>query len=144
MQPIIHTLYCDDIRHEVGGKTTFVGSYKSRLLVENIPAVLPKFCIAVWIMIPAQHLPTKTSCRILLDDRVLAEADYGVVTTKGNEDMSSSESLAALTPMFVLAPFKITAEGVIRVRVTLDEVEHKGPGLQILRAKPGPSLTSSD
>ncbi len=46
--PSGHTIFCDDIRHEMGGKITFVGTYTNVMYVNgNLPAVLPKLCMGI-------------------------------------------------------------------------------------------------
>ena len=38
------TLLCDDIRQEMGGKTSLMGLYDHHIVVPQIPFVLPKVC----------------------------------------------------------------------------------------------------
>ena len=38
------TLLCDDIRQEMGGKTSLMGIYDHHIVVPQIPFVLPKVC----------------------------------------------------------------------------------------------------
>lgn len=44
-----HTVFCDDIRSEVGGKVTFVGVYQSEMTVQGatFPLLLPRFGFGV-------------------------------------------------------------------------------------------------
>jgi hypothetical protein len=43
-----YTIFCDDIRNEIGGKTTFVGCYDAEMLVHgDFPCVLPKLAFSV-------------------------------------------------------------------------------------------------
>jgi hypothetical protein len=54
----LQTIFCDDIRHEVGGKLSYIGVYSGRLLVPGFPLSLPKLCVAVRAVAPrAQPLP---------------------------------------------------------------------------------------
>jgi len=39
-----YTLMCDDIRQEVGGKTSLMGLYEAHIVVPQIPTALPKLC----------------------------------------------------------------------------------------------------
>jgi hypothetical protein len=46
--PSGHTIFCDDIRHEVTGKVTFVGTYTNFLyIIGTLPVALPKLCLGV-------------------------------------------------------------------------------------------------
>ena len=38
------TLLCDDIRQEMGGKTSLMGIYDHHIVVPQVPYVLPKVC----------------------------------------------------------------------------------------------------
>jgi hypothetical protein len=42
----VETLFCDDIRHEVGGKLSYIGVYSGGLFVRAFPVTLPKLCLA--------------------------------------------------------------------------------------------------
>lgn len=43
-----HTIFCDDIRQEIGGKTTYVGAYHGVIFVRGtFPVTLPKFAFAI-------------------------------------------------------------------------------------------------
>jgi hypothetical protein len=42
------TIFCDDIRHEVSGKATFVGAYADTMYINGqLPAILPKLAIMI-------------------------------------------------------------------------------------------------
>jgi len=45
-----HVLFCDDIREEVTGKITYIGSYTNVMFVRVLPATIPQFCIVVTIL----------------------------------------------------------------------------------------------
>jgi len=45
-KPFGHSIFCDDIRHEIGGKRSFIGAYNGSILADNFPIAMPKFCIS--------------------------------------------------------------------------------------------------
>ena len=46
--PYGFTTFCDDIRHEMGGKKTLVGIYAADMNFHGpLPITLPKFCLAI-------------------------------------------------------------------------------------------------
>lgn len=46
--PSGYVIFCDDIRHEVTGKTTFVGAYSVVMFINGtLPTVLPRICLAI-------------------------------------------------------------------------------------------------
>jgi len=43
-----YVIFCDDIRHELNGKETFVGTYKSVMFINGtLPTTLPKLCMVI-------------------------------------------------------------------------------------------------
>jgi hypothetical protein len=42
-----YTLFCDDIREEVGDKLTYVGTYAGRITHDKFPFVLPKIALGI-------------------------------------------------------------------------------------------------
>lgn len=54
-EPYGVTIFCDDIRTEVGGKNTYVGVYQRDLnAVSELPFVLPSLCAAVRVVYPTK------------------------------------------------------------------------------------------
>ena len=45
MKPLLSTIYCDDIRQEVGGKLSLMGVYNNVMYVQQFPVTLPKFWV---------------------------------------------------------------------------------------------------
>lgn len=44
--PYGHTIFCDDVRQEIGGKTSLMGIYKGTLVVQGpAPVTLPRLCL---------------------------------------------------------------------------------------------------
>ena len=69
----VETLFCDDIRHEMGGKLSFIGVYSDSLFVNAFPVTLPKLCLFVKVVIPADEPIRILNLRVLRDDEVLQE-----------------------------------------------------------------------
>ena len=43
-----HVIFCDDIRHELNGKITFVGVYSNIMYINGtLPVTLPKVCMGI-------------------------------------------------------------------------------------------------
>jgi hypothetical protein len=42
-----YTLFCDDIREEIGNKLTYVGTYGGRIVCDEFPFVLPKIALGI-------------------------------------------------------------------------------------------------
>jgi hypothetical protein len=131
----IQTIFCDDIRHEIDGKISYIGAYNGVLFVSNFPATLPKLCLSVIALTPSGKPFTKLKMRVLhndaemftgeLDENQLSEIT-GSISANGSED-----AWLSLQSFVVFSPFTIEAPGKIRVLVETEEGELLGPGLKI-------------
>lgn len=141
MKPSISVLYCDDIRQELGGKLSYMGVYHQRLLLEALPAVLPKLCVRVQVSVPAAEVNfDKVTIRILHDDDVVGE---GVFEYSDENDAESSETgddshkVITLKSHFAFSPFVINSPSVLKIRVLINDEEYRGASLDIARAPEG-------
>lgn len=134
----LQSVFCDDLRQEVGGKLTYVGVYSSALWVAAFPTLLPKFVVAVTLI--ADSLPRigEVEFTILRDAEVIAERtlDTAALTSASLAALqggtgSDSEKVQVVTAYFAFSPFQIDAPCTLRVRATVDGVELKALGLRI-------------
>jgi len=51
----MHTLWCDDIRQEIGNKPSFMGVYDDGLVLPSLPFVLPRIAVYSWIVTPVNN-----------------------------------------------------------------------------------------
>lgn len=120
----IQTLFCDDIRHEVGGKYSYIGVYGERLIVSTFPTILPKLCLALKVVTPAATPFSQLSLEVLIDDQTLAHWSFDeaalaetcetVVQTDPHE--ISGELAQIVSAAFVFSPLHLEGSGFLRVR----------------------------
>jgi len=55
MSRTVYPIYCDDIRHELSGKTTLVGVYSGKLIAASLPASLAKLCVVLNLATPLER-----------------------------------------------------------------------------------------
>jgi hypothetical protein len=68
--PSGYTIFCDDIRHEVTGKTTLVGVYNNQLIVTGItPVTIPQICAAITLRILPPEKPLNPVIKIFRNDQ---------------------------------------------------------------------------
>jgi len=147
MERGVQTIFCDDIRHEVGGKISFIGVYSEALLVPSFPITLPKLCLSIKIITPAERPFLKVAIRILKDDEVMAEAALDdamlakIVEDAGEVPKDQQQNrVQALQSIMVFSPFQLDRPCLLRVRVDSEEGEHKGLGLRVRAAPIEPSV----
>jgi hypothetical protein len=133
----LHALYCDDIRHEVGGKVTYVGTYGPDMFVPEFPFVVPKLCVALFMSMPWELEARKLVARVSLDGDLIADfdADIESVVTRQLSDPCIGPDDAArqiVTTYFSVTGLQIKAPGKIKTLVRVDDDEIRGPALKIL------------
>jgi hypothetical protein len=120
------TIFCDDIRQEVGGKITYVGAYGGRLLVHgDFPVRLPKFALGItYIQRRASFIQPSKFLVFLPGD-----------SDDQPEDVTNSaNSILAINSMIVLSPFEMKQPGHIKVRATRGDALVRLGALLIERA----------
>jgi hypothetical protein len=154
-----HTIFCDDIRNEVGNKFTFVGVYPAHMFVHSdLPATLPKFAFSITLLqrkavaitknlklriyLPGAEESGPPSIEAPLPDDVLATA--GASGDNAEELVAEDGPKPAFMAMnfhFVFAPLIISQEGSIRVRALLADNLVKLGSLTVKRAPADSSQT---
>jgi hypothetical protein len=138
----IQTIFCDDIRHEMGGKLSYIGVYSGRLFVSKFPVTLPKLCLALNVMTPASEPFRSLSLSVLkneeliaqpiLDEAQLTEACEAAVTA--NADMASPLPVLMANFLFIFSPFILEGPCLLQVRAETESEELQGIALRIEQA----------
>jgi hypothetical protein len=149
-----YTIFCDDIRAEVGGKLTYVGCYAGTMFAPTFPITLPKFClgivymqqndkivlpIKIWVFLPGddEDKPSIQAEGSPEDDIAAARAAREARVALGG----STEELgyATVYSQFAVAGFVLKQPGVIRVRAVRGDQLIRLGSLEVLRTTPGTS-----
>jgi hypothetical protein len=134
--PFAMTIFCDDVRNEIGGKFSYVGIYTGGMEVPTFPAALPKFAFVVSVIEPRKmaevrdepiqikiYLPGETDPAINGSLAPIKEEVYRAPVPYIEEDPGANVIFTA-NAIFVVAPLVIQRPGRIRVRC-----EYPGVGL---------------
>lgn len=119
--PSGHTIFCDDVRQEVSGKQTLVGTYGTYMYVAEFPVMLPKVCCVItYREAPesAGHVAIRVIQEIGDDETVVAEIEYDI--PEGTRPPAELEgSFIRREGKFVvqLSPFSMEGPGFLKVRV---------------------------
>ena len=134
-----HTLFCDDIRHEVGNKTTFVGAYAEDIVFAAPPPItMPKLGIVVWVSVPIDQPPKRLSVVLTwpINQRTeFTHPDLSDVYKAKEEKASGDGSTYIIASMFTASPFPIHDEGHLNVVVHADDQEIKAGRLRLRFAR---------
>jgi hypothetical protein len=125
-----YSIFCDDIRSELGGKLSFIGCYNGVIFVPpKFPSVLSRFCIHIHIFSPATEPFSSILARCYApgDDTPIFEepidpprfqAQRELVERLGNDAAAPLYIVAATSLIF--APLNLRAPGLLRVRAVID------------------------
>ncbi len=130
---ILTAIYCDDVRHEVGEKMSFMGCYQGELNVTTAPVVLPKLCIYATLLTPKDRPIRRVKWSVLLNDETeiawmeISPEDLGKIVIK--PDATSSQM--AMHTVLTFAPYLIEQSSMLRVVAETEEGKITGPRLLI-------------
>jgi hypothetical protein len=138
-----HTIFCDDIRAEVGGKLTFVGVYAAPMLAPAFPFVLPKLALNIsYFQITSNIMPFQFLVFLPGDPDDKPTVTVGVDEKSFNTVMHQAADVAtqagiamnyaAVHVQFSLNGMNITQSGVILVRATRGDKQIRLGSLLIL------------
>ncbi|MBT6701457.1 MAG: hypothetical protein HOB14_07340 [Gammaproteobacteria bacterium] len=131
LRPQIHTIYCDDIIHDVNGKESYIGAYSTELIIPVFPAILPKLMIVLRVPYSEDDPIRAINISVLKDSDVLQVIDLNEEKLPRPKGISSTQLLIF---EIVFSPLQLDAPCIIKVNVKLDEEEYEGQSLQILKA----------
>lgn len=128
--PSGHTVFCDDIRYEAGGKISLMGIYNGSLEVKELPVTMAKLCLIVTlnekrsssghrrIKVIQQDETTDGS----EEDKVLIDMEYEI-PDEVVSDETKEFSMRTQRLDLIASPFNIEQPSKIRVRSYQDGEE---------------------
>ena len=137
----LHTIYCDDIRTEVGNKLSLMGMYSSHLYVESFPATLPRLgCFATYCEDIDAPLQDGTLTLLLNGQEIVSS-----VSSAANQKRSARDGVAPpigrmKTFLILLTPLQLEGPSLLEARMTIGETSLQGTRLHI-QAAPSPEAT---
>ena len=115
-----YTVFCDDLRFEVDGKITLVGSYHGVMLVrEAFPVTLPKFAMSVAFNQRKTVFEPKLRLKVFLpgDDKDEPSIVVEIEPPVDSPTFSSDRPNIGARANIVLAPLVLNSPGLIKVRI---------------------------
>jgi len=139
----VETMFCDDIRHELGGKLSFIGVYSSKLFVPAFPATLPKLCLLVKIVTSAEKPLRVLNLRVLRDEETLQEIaldEEQLAAALDSADEMTEEQRKTQAQMarfmLVFSPIQFHGPCTLGVRVQTEDGVLPGMALEVDQAPP--------
>ena len=132
MDRTLTSIFCDDIRQEVGNKISYIGCYVGQMIVSQFPIVLPKFCVMMGASTPESSPFKQLKFRLLKNDEVLAEyeAPLDAITASGPPSVMEGEELRlSFYQVVQIYPLQIDGPCKFRARAITESGEIRGGGL---------------
>jgi hypothetical protein len=123
-------IYCDDIRHEVSGKTSLVGCYGPTLFVRKFPTSLPKLCFHFTIYAALETQLDKAKITMTQNDNVIFEVD-GKINIPENSYIEDIDTTVSITGGFDMSPFLIEEPSILIPKILINGHEQLGPKLKL-------------
>ena len=133
----IQAIFCDDIRHEMGNKVSFMGVYSGQLLVPSLPTILPKLCVVTSVMTSVEEPFEQLTVRLFKDDEVLTEISLTAeqlaapLQMMNEETEDSSFPIFSFQATFIISPLVIDSPCVLRVFAENEADEIRSLSLRI-------------
>ncbi|MFC0709234.1 DUF6941 family protein [Azorhizophilus paspali] len=144
MSRFAYSLFCDDVRHEINGKTSQIGIYQGSMYLDKFPAHLPKLCIiisaATHIENPFKEITFKAyrDVNLLFQFQLTKEQiDEAVAVSPGADD----GIFRIVQTMGILSPIAFDKPCKIRIEVEADGEIIECPGLRVTNAPEGVKIT---
>ena len=141
---VVIAQFCDDIRHEVGSKYSLMGCYGGEMIIDKLPALLPKLCVQVRVFTPFDQPFTKLLLRAVLNGEPIAEIDVPV-----QEMAQSYQDRAALSDtqrhvvvaIITISPLHVSEACQLKIEADTEDGMLRGSSLSIReRAAADPSF----
>lgn len=149
--PFGNTVFCDDIRAEVGGKHSFMGVYRGELIVPVLPATLPTFGFVISYFDAEDEAGTDPiKLRILFpgdgEDIVAAEAmlPLDIARNAPHPFPPSDQPLLALQAFVQMTGVELKHQGIMKVRAYKGDEEIRLGSLRVRVVPPEGQVSSAD
>lgn len=131
---IVIAQFCDDIRPEIGNKYSLMGCYGEEMIIDKLPALLPKLCVQVKVLLPSDQSFTKLLIRAVLNGESVAEID--VPTQEMSQFYLARAALSdiqrlGVVAMITISPLPVSESCQIKIEAEIDDRVLRGSSLKI-------------
>jgi hypothetical protein len=138
--PFGYAVFCDDIRRELGNKSSLLGIYAGVANFDaDFPITIPKFCIAVnWV----QHRDDERKpikLRVLLEndqsakEQIVIEGDIPVESFDLAPRLSPEDEIIQAMIHIALAPLVVEEPSRLKVRAMYGDEEYRLGSLHLMK-----------
>lgn len=126
LQPRATTLFCEDLRQEMGGKLSAMGIYQGVMALPADELLLPKLVAWTAIELPKVWPGGRIQVRLLDRDQLLTEAQFDV-----SDLPPEGEHMVMNVPLTAM-PFAARVGMVLHVTISAPGLNHRSGDLRIV------------
>jgi hypothetical protein len=130
----LNALVCDDVREEVGHKSTLVGVYQGDLTVHDAPTILPKLSFFFRVIARAERPMTRLVVRVLKNGEDFLTADFAEDALPTPD---SSEGTYHVQIVLQAQPFEVSGPADLQFLAETEDETLEGGRLVIRVAESG-------
>lgn len=130
----VEVTYCDDIRQEVGNKTSMMGVYSADLVIKSFPSEIQKLCIAIQVLTSADNPYEMLEIAVKKNDKkeeIELISTGTLVKPSGESYVMGLTNMLTVQVLMILPPFRVTENTLLTVIVKTEKEELNGVGLRI-------------
>ncbi|TBW07883.1 hypothetical protein E0E52_10525 [Azotobacter chroococcum] len=140
MSRFAYSLFCDDVRHEINGKTSQIGIYQGSMYLATFPAHLPKLCIIISAVTPIENPFSELIFKAYMDVNLIFQ--FQLNKEQLDEAIASSPeagdgTFRIVQTMGIVSPISFDQPCRIRLEVEADGETIECPGLRVIKAPEG-------
>lgn len=133
-----HAVYCDDIRHEVGNKTSLIGLYNGQLGASEFPCALPKLCIVISMSTPKDEMFSSLSITGSYEGIEMFKMELGKEQIQGIIDqapkLQEEGKHYMVQVMAILSPLQLEKPGKLKLHLLADGEKLHCAGLEFVQS----------
>jgi hypothetical protein len=132
----VQTIFCDEIRYEIGDKISYIGVYSGRLFVDSFPVTLSQLCLKINILTPSNRPVRQLEISVFRDDIALVmgsfcDADLSGAIEITTEAAPVADRILSLQSIVLLEQIVLEGPCVLGVKAKTEEGVTVGPGLSV-------------
>jgi hypothetical protein len=130
-----YTLFCDDIRQELGGKLSAMGIYQGYIGIDANEVIFPK--LVAWTVLQMPYLWVGSQAQVQLwdRDRLLIEAQLNFEAPPGppSDEAKSDAAHSTINIPVEMVPFKAQVGMELRVTFTASDLSYVSDVIRVVR-----------
>ena len=136
----VQTIFCDDVRQEVGNKNSLMGVYAAEMKFSSLPTIVPQLCVLVQVRTPKDRPIRSLQITVTLGEATLANfiappeslpTSAASVSYFSGLDQDDELGCLSIGAAFHIMGFSVAIPGAVRVHVIADGEKLVAQGLHI-------------